>query len=132
MDGLPADLALREIGTAIERLPVSADAKVILFRLSEVTVQVGNRLVAIGRQILSFVLDAVHRFPNTSFGLVISVVVTLLIGSVAILGGLLAPLIGPLLVALGVGMGALADIHNDALRHRILAFEARAKAAIDG
>lgn len=100
----------------IERLTLSADAKVLLARLADVTATVGGRVIAIGRRILSFVLATVNNFPNTAFGALVGYVMMLLIGSAAVLGTLLGPMLGPLLVAFGIGVGALADMQNGALR----------------
>ncbi|HEX8555879.1 MAG TPA: hypothetical protein VF695_14330 [Sphingomonas sp.] len=125
-------LARRDLTIAIDRLTVSADAKVILTQLSDLSVTVGDKVIAIGRRILSFVLHAVKTYPNTSFGLVIGIVMTLLIGSMALIGGLLAPILGPLLMALGIGVGALADIRNSGLRDRIRLFELQVLAASGG
>lgn len=132
MPYLPVPWARRDIMTAIDRLVVSADAKVLLARLEGMTVSIGQTIVAVGRQILSFAFEALKMFPNTAFGLVIGAVMAALIGSIAILGGILAPVLGPLLIACGIGVGAIADMRNDGLRTRINAFEANLKVAIDG
>lgn len=132
MEYLPAPMSRRDILIRIERLDVPADAKVLLARLVELTVAVGERLHAIGRQILSFVFEVVQVFPNTTFGLVIGAVLAVLVGSMALLGGLLGPIFGPLLIALGVGIGALEDIKHSALREQVAAFRARTEATLRG
>lgn len=103
----------------IDRLAVSADAKVLLARLLDATATVAGRVVEIGRRILSFVMDTVRLFPNTTFGVIIGYVMMLLIGSMAALGALLGPMLGPLLVALGMGIGAVIDVQDGALRARV-------------
>jgi len=126
---LSATLPRRQIILEIERLDASADAKLLLSKLAETSVAVGDRVIAIGRQILSFVFEAVKMFPMTSFGFLIGVVLSLLIGSVALIGGMLAALLGPLMVALGIGVGALSDIQSHGLRQKIALFEAQIRAA---
>ncbi|WP_156355934.1 hypothetical protein [Sphingomonas sp. Leaf22] len=109
----------REILDRIERLTVSADAKVLLHQLAGVTMRVGNQLVEVGRCILSFVFEAVKLFPHIALGVVVGFTMWWLIGSAALLGALLGPILGPLLVAFGLGMGAIADVADGGLRSRV-------------
>ena len=132
MEPLPAPWSRRRIVAEIERLDISADGKLVLAKLSETRIAIGSKVIAIGRQILSFVFEALRTFPMTTFGLLIGVVISLLIGSVALIGGLLAPLIGPLVIATGIGVGALADIQSHVLRQRVTMFEAQMRAATRG
>ena len=106
-------LSKQGIRERIESLPISADAKAILFDIAEITIDVGGKLVQAGRKILSFVFDLVQRFPNTTFGVLVGFVLTALVSSVPLLGPVLGALLGPLLIALGIGMGALADMKGD-------------------
>lgn len=121
---VPADeqpvtmLSLTDIRARIERMPLSADAKAILSDLAAVTLDVGGKLVAAGRKILSFVFDAVQRFPNTAFGVLAAYVVSALIASVPFLGVVLGPLLAPLLLALGLAVGALTDLKERAVAVR--------------
>lgn len=109
----------REISDGIERLAVSADAKVLLNQLSGVTIKVGNALVEVGRRILSFTFETVKLFPHITLGLAVGFTMWWLIGSAALLGALLGPILGPLLVAFGLGMGAMADVADGGLRARV-------------
>ena len=103
----------------IERLAISADAKALLLDLAEFTIDVGGRLVQAGRKILSFIFDLVRRFPNTTFAAIAAYVVTALLASVPLLGPVLAVVAGPLLVALGITFGALADLKERAFVSRV-------------
>ena len=109
----------QELMNRLDRLAMSADAKAVLARLAEVTVTISGTLVRAGRRILAFVLDAVQRFPSTAFGLIAALVVSSLITSVPFLGAVLGPLLSPLLLAFGIGMGALTDLKESALRARV-------------
>lgn len=109
----------REISERIERLSISADAKVLLNQLSGVTMKVGNTLIEVGRRILSFVFETVKLFPHITLGVTVGFTMWWLIGSAAILGALLGPIIGPLLVAFGLGVGAMADVADGGLRARV-------------
>lgn len=113
----------RVLGAALDRLPVSADAKALLRDLAEVTITVGRQVLAIGRKIVAFALGLVNAFPNTLFGIILGVVLTMLVGSIPLVGFLLAPLVGPLLLAFGITMGAISDMRDGALRARVSELE---------
>ena len=106
----------------IERLSISADAKVLLTRLARVTVKVGNAVVEVGRRILAFVFEAVRAFPHIALGVTVGFVMWWLIASVAVLGAVLGPILGPLLVAFGLGAGAMMDVSDGGLRERVERF----------
>lgn len=106
-------LSKSAIRQRVETLAISADAKALLLDLADQAVDVGGKLIQVGRKILSFVFDLVQRFPNTTFGTIIGLVLTLLVSAVPIVGALLGALLGPLLIALGVGAGALADLKGE-------------------
>jgi hypothetical protein len=112
----PSKRALRE---QIDRLSVSADAKAILNDLLGVVIDVGGRVIAAGRQILAFIFDLVRRFPNTTFGVIVALVVSSLIASIPLLGLILGPFLSPLLLAFGLVAGAIADLKDAPLRARV-------------
>lgn len=131
-DALSADWAKlptpRELLDHIERVTLSADAKLLLARLTATTVEVGGRILEVGRRILAFVFQMVKTFPNIGIGLIIALVVSMLIASVPLLGGVLGPMLKPLLLAFGLTKGALADLKEGALRRRIESLEAEFRA----
>lgn len=102
---LNTSLPLRRIGEQIDRLPLSADIKALLLDLAKVTAKVGGTVLRIGAKILTVVFDIISQFPNTVFGVVISVCIGLLIGSIPMIGALLTPFLMPLLVAFGLAKG---------------------------
>ena len=103
----------------IERLHISADGKAILSELADVTIDIGGRLVQVGRRVVAFILELVRQYPNTTFGMVAALVVSALIASVPLLGAVLSPLLAPLLLAFGIVKGALADMANSSLNAKI-------------
>lgn len=109
----------RKLISLIERTNLSADMKALLADLAKITIKVGTKLLAIGRKILSFVLDLVRAFPTVTLGVLAALVITALIGAIPLLGGLLASVLGSLLLALGVGVGALNDFLSPSLSERI-------------
>lgn len=117
-----------ELLASIDRLALSADAKAIISRLADITAEIGGAIVQVGRRILTFVLECVKLFPNTAFGVIVALVVSMLIASIPFLGVVLGPLLTPLLVAFGLAAGALADLREGALRARIMRLEAEFRA----
>lgn len=107
----------------IDDLAISADAKVWLKRALDVTAEVGTRVVAIGREILARILEFARAFPGTTFGVIVGFTMGALISSIPLVGLVLGPMLTPLLVALGLGTGAIADMKDGALRARVVDLE---------
>jgi len=120
---MDASLSLRKIKSSIERLNCSADTKALLMDLAQITLTVGERIVAVGRKIITVAFDLVERYPNTTFGLVVGLTLSVLVSSVPLLGFLLGPLLTPLFLAFGLSMGALADFKEFGVRSRISELE---------
>lgn len=57
-DALPSK---RDLRAKIDRLSLSADAKAVLNDILEVVIDVGGRVISVGRQVLTFVLDMMRR-----------------------------------------------------------------------
>ena len=109
----------RKLVQLIERTNLSADLKAIPTDLTRFTMKIGGKVLAIGRKILSFVFDLVKAFPGIAMGAIAALVVTALVAGVPLLGPPLSALLGPLLLALGIGAGALKDLTNENLEARI-------------
>ncbi len=105
-------LKLRKTTEQIERLVIFTDAKAIVVDLAKLTVTLAGMVLKIGAKILSVVLDIINQFPNTPFGVVISVCLGLRIRSIQNTGRLLVPVLMPRLVAFGLGNGAIAGWAN--------------------
>ena len=111
----------RKLLQLIERTQLSADLKALLSDLVKVTVKVGGKILAIGRKILTFVLDLVKTFPAIAMGAIAALVITAVVGAIPIFGTAIAAFLGPILLALGITAGALKDFTNDKLNERITA-----------
>ena len=109
----------RKLISLIERTNLSADMKALLADVAKITIKVGTKVLAIGRKILSFVLDLVRAFPTVTLGVLAALVITALIGAIPLFGGFLATALGSLLLALGIGAGALHDFLSPNLSERI-------------
>lgn len=116
-------LPLRKLKDLIERLSISADAKALLMDVARLTVKAGQFVLNIGRKILTVAFEIVQRFPRTVFGVIIAFIVTALIASIPFLGGLLAPVVGPLMLAFGVTTGALHDMRDAGWTSRVRELE---------
>lgn len=112
-------LPLRMIQRKVDQMDMSADAKALTMDIARMTVKVGNQLVAIGRKILTTVIELAKQFPMTSFGLGLGVAITTLIGTVPVLGPFLSPIVGPLLISFGLTIGAVQDYANNFYRASI-------------
>jgi hypothetical protein len=109
----------RKLNQLLERTSLSADVMAIMSDIMHITIKVGGKVLAIGRKILTFVLDLVKTFPAIAMGTIAALVITAVVGSVPIIGAPLAAFVGPILLAIGVTAGALKDFTNDQLQDRI-------------
>ena len=109
----------RNLNQLLERTSLSADVKAIMSDIMHITIKVGGKVLAIGRTILTFVLDLVKTFPAIAMGTIAALVITAVVGAVPIIGAPLAAFVGPILLAIGITAGALKDFTNDKLQDRI-------------
>lgn len=120
----------RQLHAQLDRMDLSADAKVLMGNLLDTTAEVAGKIIEVGRQILAFAVDLLKRFPNTGLGLIVGLTLTVVIGAIPFLGAVLAPLLGPLLTVFTVTNGAMADMKNSSLEKQIDLFSAKLDAAI--
>lgn len=111
----------RKLVELIERTNLSADLKALLCDLARITVRVGGKVLAIGRRILAFALDLIRAFPAMAMGAIVALVVSSLIANIPIpvINKMLAAILGPLLLAMGIGMGALQDMASPGFGERV-------------
>jgi hypothetical protein len=120
---LTISLPLRKLIAYIDQLDVSADMKAMLCDLAQVTTVVGSAVIAIGRKILSVALDIVMTFPGTTFAVAVASIVTLIVGTIPLVGPLLAAFVGPIMLATGLTMGALTDLRSSAWSAKVTALQ---------
>ena len=113
------NLSDEELRRWIARLPVSADARAILYKIARATIKAGQFVVFIGRKILEIVSYIIRQYPNATFGLVIGAVLGFLVTSIPIIGTVLGPLVTPLAMAIGLAWGAWEDIKDKNMRQTI-------------
>lgn len=119
MKDVNSSLPLRKLTQLIDRTAMSADMKSLLADLAKVTVKVAGKILSIGRKILTFVFDVIKVIPTITLGVLAAIVISTLIASIPFLGGFLAAILTPILLASGVGVGALKDFSNDKLEARL-------------
>jgi len=119
-----------ELNARLDRLAIPSDAKVLMGQLLTTTADVAGRVFEVGRSILAFMLDLAKRFPTTTFGAVVGLTISILIGSIPVLGLILGPLLGPLLTAFMITVGALADMGVDSLGVEVQLFGSKLKVAM--
>lgn len=116
-------LPLRKLTAYIDQLEISADLKAMLLDLAKVTWNVGSTVVAIGRKILSVAFDIVTTFPGILFGVAVASIVTLIVGTIPLVGPLLTAFVGPIMLATGLTMGALSDFQSSAWSTKVTALQ---------
>lgn len=132
LEQLNDTVPMRQIEAAIEKLTISADAKALLVDMSLITLNVGKVVLSLGKTILTFVIGILKRFPNTAFGIVIGVTVSILVGGIPLVGAVLGPLLGKLVTVFGLTMRAVADFKDAAIRSEIAALERKVAIVVAG
>ncbi|HCQ53252.1 MAG TPA: hypothetical protein DIV82_03830 [Brevundimonas diminuta] len=115
--GLRIDRAM--INRRIERLDISADMKALLSSLAETTIVVGGKLIDLGARVMAFVFELAKAYPGVAFGVVAALVLSYLISSIPVVGPVLSPVLTPLLLIVGISLGALDDLTDGGMRHRL-------------
>ena len=110
----------------INNLDCSAKIKRVLRELARRVVDIGGRVVRIGKIALDFTIKALaelhRRFPNLTCAILVLLILKVLISCIPFIGWILASLLEPLLVVALVGIGLGLDIFERvvapiALRH---------------
>lgn len=102
-----------EIRAYIERLPVSAEVKALLFKLSKFTINVGGTVVRLGKKIVEVAIMLANKYKNTTLGLIIGAILTVLIAGIPWIGSALSGFLGPLLMLIGITKGLWEDLKKD-------------------
>jgi len=119
-DLLSFDLSEESLKKRIDALAISSDAKSVLFTIAKTTIRVGSLVVKIGRKVLDIITELLAEFPMASTGTIFGAIFGYLVSSVPIIGFVFGPFIGALAIAFGFAVGAMQDISNKALEHRVM------------
>jgi len=111
LDRMTKEYATDEkIKSYIEKLPVSAEIKALLFKLSKFTIKVGQTLVKFGKKLLEIVVMLASKYKSATLGILIGALMTFLIGAIPFLGPPLSSFLGPLLMLFGLSKGIWEDV----------------------
>ncbi len=109
----------RRIDQYIDSLDISADAKALLASIMNTTIRVGEKILRIGKRILELVIALVKQFPNTTFGLILGLLVGMLVASIPLLGFVFGALVKPIAILFGLAVGYKEDLLDKALDRKI-------------
>jgi hypothetical protein len=113
-----------KLKSRIDKLKISAEGKLYLLSIAEVSLRIGDTILSIGRKTVELIIHFCKTYPNTAVGLVVGATAGLIISSIPVIGWLLGWLVMPLLAVLGIGVGfwmdwkeknVKASIKNDAM-----------------
>jgi hypothetical protein len=116
------------INRRIENLDISADMKALFARLLDLTIEVGGKLINLGRRLLTFVFEMAKAYPSTAIGLILALVLSHLVASIPFLGPVLSAFLTPIVMIYCVGAGWADDTKDGAMRRRVAGLEAQFRA----
>jgi len=105
----------------IDELKVSNDVKALLKQLLDHAINLAGTAFEIGKKIIEMLVYFVRKFPNMAIGMIIGAVLGAIFSSIPVLGWLLGPVLMPILILLGAGVGLWQDINDKALKDSLLA-----------
>lgn len=100
----------QQIKSYLEALPVSAEIKALLFRITKFTITIGNVILRLGKRLLEITILLVKKYPHAGIGVVLGALIASLIGAIPLLGPPLAAFLGPLLMLFGLAKGLWDDV----------------------
>lgn len=98
------------IRSYIEKLPISAEIKAFLFKLSKFTLKVGETIIKLGKKLLEIAIMLVTKYKGATIGLIVGALLTVVIGIVPVLGPPLSSFLGTLLMLFGFTKGLWDDL----------------------
>ncbi|MFK5980708.1 MAG: hypothetical protein QM488_17685 [Rhizobiaceae bacterium] len=119
LEAISGSLPLRKIEEMLDRTDLSADSKSIVLDVAQFTIVVGDRIITLGRKLVSFAIELAKTIPNTLLGVALALVITSLIAGIPIFGSLLAGLLKSILLIFGLTQGVLADMRGGEIGKRI-------------
>lgn len=109
-------LPKRKIYKFIEGMDISADAKALLFNMTDVVIKVGKVLIHIGRAVLSAVIELIKLFPTLAVSVILAKFLPFIMPA-ALVKIKVAAIIGKLLPLLGVYVDMKDMIKEDSLKN---------------
>lgn len=112
-------LTKEKIKTYIDNMNISAEVKVFLNSVVDVTFKIGDMVYNIGKKIVEILIYLTKEFPNTTLGLIIGFTIGTLISSIPIIGWVFGGIILPVAIFAGGSAGAYYDISDKATKQTI-------------
>ena len=79
----------------------AAQLRALLHRVTDLTREVGGRMVAVGKRVVKMVFEMIQRFPRTAKALMVMAVLMFLVAHVPLIGPLLHPIVAAVCMVIG-------------------------------
>ena len=96
----------------LERLPVSAEVKAILFNLAKFTIRAGETIILLGKRLVEVGLTLANKYPNATMGVIVAALLSALIALVPVIGPAIVSFLAPLMMLYGLVDGFLTDFKS--------------------
>jgi hypothetical protein len=114
VDNMSQEYTINEkIRSYIESLSVSAEVKVMLFKLQDFTVDLGGKVIKFGKKVIEIAIMLASKYKMATFGLILGALLTFLIGTIPIIGDALSGFLGTWIMLLGFLKGLWEDLKKD-------------------
>ena len=100
----------------IDNMNIRADMKSMLYSLSDFAIKVGKKTFEAGRKILETIIYIIKKYPNVAINTLVALILSALISSIPLFGIILGPLVTPILLALGIGIGYWQDFKDNQIK----------------
>lgn len=111
---------IRWIDMICDKCSFSKETRERLKKIVNKTIEIGRKIIRIGKIILSHLMKIVEEFPATVMGAVIGLFFGLLISSVPLIGWLLGPILMPIMIAVLAALGFVVDLKDKMLQKSVL------------
>jgi hypothetical protein len=110
LKNIKPDMTREELIDQLRRLHLTKEEKAAMYEMSRKTVVINGKSVKVGLWAMETVLNIVRKFPFTVTGAVVGLAFFFLLGSIPLIGPLLAAVAGPIIALITVGMGLMQDL----------------------
>ncbi|MEI6313320.1 MAG: hypothetical protein WCO89_00510 [Syntrophus sp. (in: bacteria)] len=110
LKNIKPEISREDLVAQLRRLHLTREEKAALNEMSRKTIVVGGKVVQLGLWLMETVINIARRFPCTCAGAVVGLAIFFLIGSIPLIGPLLAVVAGPIIALITVGMGLMQDL----------------------
>lgn len=105
-------LSKKEIKNYIDNTCFSPEIKSMLWTVAEISINISNTVINIGRRIIELIVFFARSYPNTSIGVIVGSIIGISVTAIPLIGFLIGWLLQPLCIALGLGIGFWKDMED--------------------